>query len=350
MTPVSTFPQAASERAIPHAPPRPLLTVVTPAFNEAANLPLLYERLCKVLDGLPIAWEWVVVDDHSADETFAVVAGLAREDARVQGLRLARNSGSHLAVTCGLLQASGDCAVIMAADLQDPPETLPDLLKRWREGAQVIWAVRERRDGESAGVLTFSRLYYFLMRRVAGLKQLPANGADFFLLDRAVLDALRSCTESNTSLFGLITWMGFRQKEVSYVKEARASGKSGWNLAKKIRLVVDSFTAFSYFPIRLMAALGATVAFIGFLYALVAVGNALFGAPVEGWTSLMVVVLVLGGLQLTMMGVLGEYVCRALDEARKRPRFLIEARTREKVPGALIAGISRDAGRQPVHD
>jgi polyisoprenyl-phosphate glycosyltransferase len=327
MIATSTLPEPTSAVPLPPVSPRPTLTVVTPAFNEAANLPLLYDRLRGVLDNIPIPWEWRIVDDHSCDRTFAVISEMASSDARVQGVRLARNSGSHLAVTCGLTQALGDCAVIMAADLQDPPELLPDLLSHWRKGAQVVWAVRQGREGERASTVTFSRLYYFLMRHVAGLHTMPARGADFFLLDRAVLDALRSFSESNTTLLGLITWMGFRQTEVSYVKEARVHGKSGWNLSKKIKLVVDSLTAFSFLPVRFMSALGITVALVGFLYALVVLANALFGAPVGGWTSLMIVVLVLGGIQLTMMGVLGEYLCRALDEARKRPRFLIEART-----------------------
>lgn len=321
------------------------LSVVTPAYNEARNLPVLYERLRQVLDGAGVDWEWVVVDDHSRDETFAVVAEIARRDPRVRGLRLARNSGSHKAITCGLHHAGGNAAVVLAADLQDPPETLPTLLAAWREGAQVVWAVRAHR-AESAGRVGFARLYYFLMRRLVGIKEMPATGADFFLLDRRVVEALRQFRESNVSLMALITWMGFRQTAVPYDKQARLYGQSGWSLGKKLKLVVDSVTSFSYLPIRLMSATGFIVAILGFLYAIVVTINALAGRPPQGWASLMVAVLVLGGLQMLMMGVLGEYLWRALDEARRRPPYLIEAMTGEE--GALSSAAPSEQGHSRI--
>lgn len=304
---------------------RPLLSVVTPAYNEAQNLPVLYERLCQVCNTLQLDWEWIVVDDHSTDDTFAVLAELARQNPDVRAVRLARNSGAHTAILCGMQRASGDCAVIMAADLQDPPETLPALIAQWQAGDQVVWAVRARREGEKVSTLGFARLYYFLMRRVIGMKEMPATGADFFLIDRRVIDGLCQFNEGNVSLMALITWMGFRQGQITYDKQARLHGKSGWNLHKKLKLVVDSVTSFSYLPIRLMSYVGFVVAFFGFLYAGLVIANAIGGQPAEGWSSLMVVVLVVGGLQMLMMGVLGEYLWRALDEARRRPRYVIEA-------------------------
>lgn len=263
------------------------------------------------------------MDDHSRDDTFGVVAGIAQQDERVRAIRLARNSGSHTAITCGLRQARGDCAVVLAADLQDPPETLPALLAQWQAGAQVVWAVRARREGESASAVGFARLYYLIMRRLVGMQEMPASGADFFLLDRRVLDAFRQFRESNVSILALLTWMGFRQASITYEKQARLHGRSGWSLGKKFKRVVDSVTSFSYLPIRLMSLAGFVVAIIGFLYAAVVVVNALAGRPAQGWASLMVVVLV-GGVQMLMMGVLGEYLWRALDETRGRPRYLIE--------------------------
>lgn len=309
----------------------PLLSVVTPAYNEARNLPVLHERLVQVIGGLDVDWEWIVVDDHSADDTFAVAAGIAQRDSRVQAVRLARNSGSHTAITCGLHQAAGDCAVVLAADLQDPPETLPSLLEQWQAGSQVVWAVRARREGERASTVGFARLYYLIMRRLVGMQEMPASGADFFLLDRRVLDAFRQFRESNVSILALLTWMGFRQTSITYDKQARLHGQSGWSLGKKLKLVVDSVTSFSYLPIRLMSVVGFIVAIIGFLYAGVVVVNALAGRPPEGWASLMVVVLVIGGVQMLMMGVLGEYLWRALDETRRRPRYVVEATTRTPV-------------------
>jgi len=303
------------------------LSVVTPAYNEAENLPALYERLSKVLGVLNLEWEWIIVDDHSADNTFEVISNLAKTDSRIHGIRFARNFGSHKAITCGLHQAVGHCVVIMAADLQDPPEILPALLDKWRTGAQVVWAVRHLREGEKSSKIGFSRLYYFLIRRIAGIKGIPASGADFFLVDRIVVDAFRQFRESNVSILVLITWMGFRQAFISYDKQARQYGHSGWNLKKKLKLVVDSITSFTYLPVRLMSYLGFLVVLMGLIYAGVVIVNAIRGNPVQGWPSLMLVVLVIGGFQMIMMGILGEYLWRTLDESRRRPQYLIEAST-----------------------
>jgi len=305
----------------------PLFSIVTPAFNEAENLTVLYQRLCQVLRSLDFDWEWVVIDDHSSDETFSLLEKMAVSDTRIRVIRLARNFGSHTALTCGLHHARGDCAVVMAADLQDPPETLPALLQKWYEGAQVVWAVRDNREGEKASTVGFARLYYFLMRRVVGIKEIPATGADFFLLDRRVLDAFGQFSESNVSIMALIAWMGYRQASINYDKQARLYGRSGWTLEKKLKLIADSVTSFTYLPIRLMSYLGFIVALMGFVYTAVVIANALAGNPPQGWTSLMVVVLVVSGIQMLMMGVLGEYLWRALDESRRRPRYLIEAIT-----------------------
>jgi dolichol-phosphate mannosyltransferase len=306
---------------------RPLLSVVTPAYNEQSNLPILYERLFNVLVSIDVDWEWIVVDDHSGDRTFTAVGEIAGRDPRVHAVRFARNFGSHTAITCGLHHARGDCAVIMAADLQDPPEVLPVLLKKWLADVQVVWAVRTRREGEKASTIGYSRLYHMLMRHVVGLKEMPPTGADFFLVDRYVLDAFRQFKESNVSIMALISWMGFRQETITYDKQARIHGNSGWTLKKKLKLLVDSITSFTYLPIRLMSYLGFFVAFAGFIYAGIVIANSLAGHPVEGWSSLMVVILIIGGIQMLMMGVLGEYLWRALDESRGRPRYLIEATT-----------------------
>lgn len=312
-----------------------LLSVVTPAYNEQHNLPVLYQRLNDALAEQQLQWEWIVIDDHSSDGSFERLRSLAAQDPRVVAVRLARNSGSHAAVNCGLRRAKGDCAVVLAADLQDPPETISALIRKWRDGAQIVWAVRAEREGESLGTRGFARLYYWLMRRIVGFKEMPPTGADFFLADRRVLDILAQFNETNVSLLALLTWMGFRQAKILYTKQARLHGKSGWTLEKKLKLVVDSVTSFSYLPLRFMAYLGFAVAGLGFLYSLFVISNAMLGAPVAGWSSLMVVVLVIGGIQMMMMGMLGEYVWRALDESRRRPRFIIE----DEIIGAAGAEI-----------
>jgi polyisoprenyl-phosphate glycosyltransferase len=319
------------------------VSVVTPAYREAENLPTLYQRLRTVLDGLGVDWEWIIVDDHSPDATFGVIHDTAARDPRVRGIRLSRNSGAHIALGCGLHAARGACAVALAADLQDPPEVVPQLLDEWRTGAHVVWAARAEREGETAVTKGFSRLYYWLMRNLVGLDSTPAMGADFLLLDRRVLDALREFGESNVSLLALITWMGFRQTSVTYTKQARLHGASGWTVKKKLKLLVDSVTAFSYTPIRFMAYLGCVVAMIGFVYAATVIVNAIVGAPVAGWTSLIVIVLILGGIQMLMMGVLGEYLWRALDESRRRPRFIVEETTVRKNASGVSALGSEEA-------
>jgi polyisoprenyl-phosphate glycosyltransferase len=304
-----------------------LLSVVTAAYNETENLGVLYSTLLEVLDGSGINWEWIVVDDHSHDETFAVISELSGRDGRVRGVRFARNFGSHTAQTCGIHQAKGDCVVVLAADLQDPPQVIPSLLAQWRDGYQVVWAVRGKREGEKATTVGFARLYYWIMRNVVGLKEIPSTGADFYLIDRRVRDALCLFNEANVSILSLITWMGFRQTSIIYDKQARLHGKSGWTLEKKVKLVLDSVLSFSYLPVRLMSYAGSIVGLLGFAYAAFIVFNAIAGSPAEGWSSLMVIVLLLGGGQMMMMGILGEYLWRALDESRRRPRYLIEDST-----------------------
>ncbi len=302
-----------------------LISVVTPAYCEERNLPVMYERLAAMFGKHDFAWEWIVIDDHSPDGTFCAASTLAARDPRVRCLRLARNSGSHVAILCGLASAIGDCAVVMSSDLQDPPEAIPDLIEVWKTGSQIVWAVRMAREGENASTLCFSRLYWWIMRKFTEVAALPPQGADFVLIDRAAIAGLGQCTERNVSVWMLLTWLGFRQAHIPYVKQKRIHGRSGWTLRKKVELVMDSLVSFSHLPIRLMFLVGTCAALAGFVYALVVFANFFIGKPIEGWSSLMVVVLVVGGLQMLMTGVLGEYVWRGADEARHRPRWNIEA-------------------------
>jgi len=303
---------------------RQLVSVITPAHNEAANLALLFSRLKKSLDATGFDWEWILVDDASIDDTFPVFRKLAAEDQRLRGCRFSRNFGSHRAIACGLNNAPGNCAIVLAADLQDPPEEIPRLLEEWEKGAQIVWAVRGKREGHIGKDKLFSKIYYKLMRYSLAMKNLPPTGADFFLLDRRVIVAFNEFGENNVSIFSLLSWMGFRQKSILYDKQSRRFGKSGWTFKKKIKLVVDTITSFTYFPIRLMTYTGFLFALIGFCYLAVVLFNALRGVPPQGWSSLMTVLLVVSGIMMFMLGVLGEYLWRALDEARHRPRYLIE--------------------------
>ena len=302
-----------------------MLSILTPAFNEATNLDALYARVVAAMAQLGVDWEWLVVDDHSRDETFAVIQRLAAADARVRGVRLARNSGSHVAITCGLHLVRGDAAVMMAADLQDPPETLGAMLERWKAGAQVVWAVRRQRPGDASHA-GFAAVYYWLLRRVAGFKEMPATGADFFLVDRAVVDAFRRFPERSVSVLALVMWLGFRQEFIEYDKQPRASGASGWTLARKVNLVVDSVTAFSEAPIRACTLLG--LALLAVALVLVVAGFARWAQTGSGHLVLLTSAMAgVAGLQLVATGLVGEYVWRALEESRRRPQFVIEAAT-----------------------
>ncbi len=315
---------------------RPIrLSVITPAYNEEENLPILHERLMRTLGGIDCTWEWIVIDDHSSDGTFRALQALAASNPSICGVRLARNVGAHLALACGLSRATGDCAVILAADLQDPPELIPDLIDQWRDGAQIVWGIRRGRPGDSAMTRGFSRLYFYLMRNFVGLDQMPPTGSDFFLVDHQVVRAFEKFSEANVTTMGLLTWLGFRQEVVAYDKSQRQHGTSGWSLERKLKILVDSITAFTYKPIRIMTYAGVVVGASGIAYGGFVAFNALVrGSPVQGYASLMVAVLVLGGMQMLMLGVLGEYLWRALDEARKRPRFVIEATTKNDDMGA----------------
>jgi dolichol-phosphate mannosyltransferase len=299
------------------------VSVVTAFLNEEENLPHFKERLLATLSRLDVHFEVVLIDDHSTDGSEELAKEWVLEDQRVTYIRLSRNCGSHAAYSAGLAQCTGDCAVLLAADLQDPPESIPLLLEHWGAGNDVVWAARSARDGESWGTKLFAVTYYQLMRWFA-LPEMPSKGADFLLLDRKVIDNYNAVPEKNTSFLAMILWLGFRQTSIEYVKQARHSGRSKWSFTKKLKLFVDSLVSFSYAPIRMMSCAGAIIGFLGFLYAVAVVINAFRGVPVQGWSSLMVVVLLLGGFQMLMLGVLGEYLWRAFDEARGRPRYVIE--------------------------
>jgi dolichol-phosphate mannosyltransferase len=305
----------------------PVLSIVTPAFNEAENLPRLYERIGALdWNTLGLEFELIVVDDHSTDATPVVIDGLVAKDPRVKTLRFSRNFGSHAGLTAGLEHATGVAAVVLAADLQDPPETIPELVAAWRSGAATVWAVRGEREGESLQTRVTARIFYSLIRRMTKMA-MPPSGVDFFLLDRMVIEALRAAPERNTSLVAQIQWLGFEQKSLVYTKQARASGRSKWTFRKRLKLAMDWVVGFSYFPIRFMSAIGLLFACAGFLYAMfLIVRRFVFVVPVEGWTSLISVLLITSGVQLVMLGVLGEYLWRSFDASRQRPRFVIERR------------------------
>lgn len=304
---------------------RPELSVVIPVFNEEAAIPVLVERLRGMADRLsPLSIEIILIDDHSSDRSPQILCEISRQDSRFRYARLAKNSGSHIAILAGLAEAHGECAVFLAADLQDPPELIPRLLELWRAGNHVVWAVREERAGVSRIDVLLSNTFYRLLN-LMGEVNLPPRGSDFALLDRKVIEALLKSTGSHPSIIGEIARLGFSQAQISYTKERRIAGVTKWTLGRKLKALADAFVLFSYTPLRIMSYLGIACSLSGFAYALLVIILRLRNStPVQGWSSLMVVVLVLGGVQMMMLGVLGEYLWRTLEAARRRPIYFLE--------------------------
>lgn len=302
-----------------------LLSIIIPAYNEEANIPILYENICSIMNTESIPFECILIDDCSSDNTFAVAEVIAEKDIRIRIIRFARNSGSHIAIRCGLSHCCGQMAVVMAADMQDMPSLIPVLYKAVEAGSDIVWAIRAGREGESLMTKLLSRIFSWIMRYIVGLQYLPPTGSDFFCISRKVIDALAQFREQNLNIFALLYWLGFNQKQIEYVKQPRLHGISGWTLRKKLKMAVDSVVSFSFFPIRFLSLLGTITAIVGFLYALVIIFRNLFrSSPVMGWSSIMVAVLILGGAILVMIGILGEYIWRNLDEARARPLYVID--------------------------
>ena len=303
----------------------PLLSIVVPVYHEAANLARFHDAVTAVLQRIGgVDWEFVFVDDGSRDGSFAVVEALRARDHRVNALRFPRNFGSHIAIAAGIDHCHGDAAVIMAADLQDPPEVLAAFVDRWREGYDVVWGARTGRDD---GLLRrwVMGAFYALVRRFA-IPTYPKGGTgSFCLISRRMVETFRQCAERNRLTFGLIAWSGFRETQVPYHRPPRQAGRSSWTLSRMVKSAIDTFISFSFLPIRAISYFGLVVSAISFLFGFYLLLNKLiYGAHVEGWTSVMLAVLVLGGVQLTMIGVLGEYLWRILDESRGRPLYVIE--------------------------
>jgi dolichol-phosphate mannosyltransferase len=303
-----------------------LVSVVVPVYFNAATLPELVERLQAVAGRLePHELEVVLVDDGSGDESFAVIHDLAASDPRVRALRLSRNFGSNAAILAGLTYARGDAVVVLAADLQDPPELIPQLVEACEQGAEVVLAARRSRDDPWASAL-LSSIFNRLFRRLV-FRDFPRGGFDFLLISRRVRGVLVELGERNSYLFGQVMWVGYERRVIEYDRGARSEGRSRWTLGKKAKYFVDAFTAFSYVPIRAASLLGFLLALAGFAYAGVVVvlrlTGAISGAP--GFTTLTVLILLAAGIQLIVTGLLGEYLWRVLEESRRRPPFLVES-------------------------
>jgi len=301
----------------------PVLSVVAPVFNEHGTLAELHRRLTAALATLG-SYEIVLVDDGSTDGSWDALLGLAARDPCVRLLKLSRNFGHQAALSAGLDAARGDAVVLMDADLQDPPELIPRLVETWREGFDVVYAVRGDREGETRVRLASIALFYRLLHRISPT-EIPRNVGDFRLLSRRAADAVSAMPERARFLRGMTSWIGFRQTGVTYTREARHAGESKYPPSKLVRLAFDGITSFSTAPIKLVTAIGfALVVFcVGVLGWTLYVRFFTSHHP-QGWTSVIAVVLLLGGVQLLSLGVIGQYVARIFDETKQRPVYLVE--------------------------
>ncbi len=302
----------------------PLLSVIVPVYFNAESLPILHDRLNQVSQTLNNAkFEFVFVDDRSGDNSFEVLKKIASKDSRVKVIRLSKNFGSFVACLAGLSHCKGDTATIIAADLQDPPELIIKFFEKWQQGNKVICAVRAAREENPLKVF-IANIYYRLLRKYA-LNEMPKGGFDSVMVDRKIIDFLVATKEKNTSLMGLILWAGFDRCYIDYTKQERLHGKSRWTLSKKIKYFIDSFLGFSYIPIRAISVFGIITAIIAIISAIYIVFQTLFvGIDVKGFPTTIVVILLSSAIQMLMIGVLGEYIWRNLEETRKRPVFLVD--------------------------
>jgi polyisoprenyl-phosphate glycosyltransferase len=304
--------------------PQASLTVVIAAFNEEAALPALHPRISAVLDKLPLASRILYVDDGSRDGTWAVLQSIAASDPRVSLLRLSRNFGKELALTAGLDLVDTDAALVLDADGQDPPELIPAFVDKWREGFDVVYGTRTTRDGESWLKQASAKAFYRVMNQLSR-PGIPADTGDFRLMSRRVLDALRNLRERQRFMKGLFAWVGFPQVSIAYQRHPRIAGASKFNYWRLWNFALEGITSFSTAPLRVATYLGLGTAVLAFAYGgWIIAKTLLWGESVQGWPTMMTVVLFLGGVQLMALGVLGEYLGRMYLEAKHRPLYLVQ--------------------------
>jgi dolichol-phosphate mannosyltransferase len=301
-----------------------LISVVTPMHNEEGNARALYERVVSAMK--PYSWELVVVDDGSKDGTLEILHGLAAADERVKVIQLSRNFGHQAAITAGLEHARGDAIVMIDSDLQDPPEVIPDMIRAWEGGAEVVYGVRASREGETRMKLLTAKWFYRIMARMAQI-ELPLDSGDFRLMDRRALEALLAMPERNRFLRGMTVWIGFTQTAIPYKRDARHAGETKFTFRKMIRFSFDAMSSFSYFPLQLATFLGFAISFLAFLAIPITVIARINDVFVPGISSTLVAILLLGGIQLITVGVIGEYVGRIYDEVKRRPLYVVRETT-----------------------
>jgi dolichol-phosphate mannosyltransferase len=301
----------------------PIFTIIAPIYNELENLPELYPRVRDVMDRTGEPWELILVDDGSKDGSTDVIRKLAENDSRVRPIIFARNFGHQIAVSAGIDYSRGRAVIIIDADLQDPPEVILQLIEKWREGYEVVYAVRAEREGESWFKKTTASLFYRLISRITDV-DIPLDTGDFRLMDKKVIDIMKTMREKHRFLRGMSAWVGFRQTGVEYKRAARFAGETKYPFRKMLQLALNAITSFSYFPLQLATYLGFIAAGLSVLaIPLVAILRLITGTALLGQATTLIMVLFFGGVQLICIGIIGEYIGRIYDEAKDRPLYII---------------------------
>lgn len=301
------------------------ISILIPAYNEQEVLEPLYHRLGSLAnDNKSYEFEFLFVNDGSTDKTIEIIKEYAEQDDRIAYVDLSRNFGKEIAMIAGLDHVTGDATVIIDADLQDPPELIPKMIKYWEEGYEDVYAKRKSRMGESWLKKTTSKLYYRLLQKATNIP-IQQDTGDFRLLDKRCVDALKQIRESQRYTKGMFSWIGFKKKEITYDRDPRAAGETGWNYPKLINFAIDGLTSFTIAPLRISSVLGIIVSFIAFIYIVfLVVRTILFGTDLAGYPSMMAVILFLGGVQLVSLGIIGEYIGRIFNETKGRPLYFVQ--------------------------
>ncbi len=303
---------------------RPRYTIVAPIFNEEGNIPLLHERISKVMESTGESWELILVDDGSIDRSPEMIDEVAQQDPHVKVIHFARNFGHQIAVTAGIDHASGEAVVLIDADLQDPPELILEMIERWKAGFQVVYAIRAERKGESRFKLLTAKLFYRVIYRITDVN-IPVDTGDFRLMDRKVVEALKSMHEHHRFIRGMTSWVGFKQVGINYVREARHAGETKYPLRKMVRFAWDAVTSFSYFPLQIMVYVSLVLGLLALLaIPVVVVLRIVIGIPfLGGQATTVILLLLMSSFQLFFLFILGQYVARTYDEARNRPLYIV---------------------------
>ncbi|MBW2069351.1 MAG: glycosyltransferase family 2 protein [Deltaproteobacteria bacterium] len=301
----------------------PVLSIVVPMYNESENVWPFYERLKKVLDQIGESYEIICVNDGSTDDTIEKLLKLRELDPNVKIIDFSRNFGKEIALTAGIDFSSGEAVIPIDADLQDPPEIIPELVSKWREGYDVVYATRLSREGESYIKRLTATLFYRIAQKVMHIN-IPKDTGDFRLVSRAVVETLKEMRERNRFMKGLFAWVGFPHSVVYYRREKRHGGKTKWNYWRLWNFALEGITSFSYIPLQIATYFGFVVALLSFVYALfIVIRTLLFGIKVPGYASTITIILFLGGVQLICIGILGEYIGRIYTEVKRRPLYVI---------------------------